>query len=49
MEDTDGTTFVQVQTSDLYRLVLGPSVSTHTLRLTAEAPNLEAFAFTFSA
>ena len=49
MVDADGSTFVQVQASDLYRLVLGPSIGTHTLRLTAEAPNLEAFAFTFSA
>ena len=45
----DGSTSVSVQTSDLYRLVLGPSIGTHTLRLTAEAPNVQAFAFTFSA
>jgi hypothetical protein len=45
----DGSTSVPVQTSDLYRLVLGPSIGTHTLRLTAEAPNVQAFAFTFSA
>ena len=31
----DGSTSVSVQTSDLYRLVLGPSIGTHTLRLTA--------------
>jgi thiol-disulfide isomerase/thioredoxin len=47
--DADGNTFVAVQASDLYRLVLAPSIDTHTLRLTAEAPNLQAFAFTFSA
>ena len=47
--DADGSTFVSVQASDLYRLVLGPSIGTHTLRLTAEAPNVQAFAFTFSA
>ena len=45
----DGSTSVSVQTSDLYRLVLGPSIGTHTLRLTAAAPNVQAFAFTFSA
>jgi thiol-disulfide isomerase/thioredoxin len=49
MVDADGNTFIHVQASDLYRLVLGPSIGTHTLRLTAEAANLEAFAFTFSA
>jgi thiol-disulfide isomerase/thioredoxin len=49
MVDADGNTNVEVQASDLYRLVLGPSIGAHTLRLTAEAPNLEAFAFTFSA
>jgi hypothetical protein len=38
-----------VSASDLYRLVLGPTIETHTLRLTAEGPDLEAFAFTFSA
>jgi thiol-disulfide isomerase/thioredoxin len=49
MVDGDGNTFVAVQASDLYRLVLAPSIDTHTLRLTAEGPNLQAFAFTFSA
>ena len=47
--DANGHTFVRVQASDLYRLVLGHSIQTHTLRLTAESPNVEAFAFTFSA
>jgi len=49
MVDASGKTFVRVQASDLYRLVLGPSIATHILRLTAEAPSLQAFAFTFSA
>jgi thiol-disulfide isomerase/thioredoxin len=47
--DANGHTFIRVQASDLYRLVLGRSIQTHTLRLTAESPNVEAFAFTFSA
>ncbi len=49
MVDANGDTFVHVQASDLYRLVLGHSIQTHTLRLVAESANLEAFAFTFSA
>jgi thiol-disulfide isomerase/thioredoxin len=49
MVDAQGNTFIHVQTSDLYRLVLGPAIGTHTLRLTAQARGLEAFAFTFSA
>jgi len=40
---------VVVAASDLYRLVLGPAVEGHTLRLIAQAPGLEAFAFTFGA
>jgi len=49
MVDESGATFVRVTASDLYRLVLGPSVEQHTLRLTARAPGLQAFAFTFGA
>lgn len=45
--DANGNTYIDVTSSDLYRLVLGPSVATHTLRLIAQAPGLEAFAFTF--
>lgn len=45
--DANGNTYVEVTSSDLYRLVLGPSVETHTLRLIVQAPGLEAFAFTF--
>ena len=49
MVDANGNTFVVVAASDLYRLVLGPAVEGHTLRLIAQAPGLEAFAFTFGA
>jgi hypothetical protein len=45
--DANGNTYIEVTSSDLYRLVLGPSVATHTLRLIVQAPGLEAFAFTF--
>lgn len=45
--DEQGTTYVRVQASDLYRLALGPRVEQHTLRLTPRTPGLEAFAFTF--
>jgi len=45
--DSEGATFVRVTGSDLYRLVLGPSVEQHTIRLTTRAPGLRAFAFTF--
>jgi thiol-disulfide isomerase/thioredoxin len=47
--DPDGTTYVRVQASDLYRLVLGPRVEQHTVRLTPRTPGLEAFAYTFGA
>jgi thiol-disulfide isomerase/thioredoxin len=47
MVDSDGATFVRVTASDLYRLVAGPAVEQHTIRLTARAPGLRAFAFTF--
>jgi thiol-disulfide isomerase/thioredoxin len=46
--DADGNTYVHIDASDLYRLVLGPAIETHLLRLTAETPGVEAFAFTFS-
>jgi thiol-disulfide isomerase/thioredoxin len=49
MVDADGTTYVRVSASDLYRLVLGPRVEQHTVRLTPRTPGLEAFAFTFGA
>jgi thiol-disulfide isomerase/thioredoxin len=49
MVDGQGQTFVQVSGSGLYRLVLGPSIEQHTLRLTARAPGVQAFAFTFGA
>jgi len=45
----DGSTYVRVQASDLYRLVLGPKVEQHSLRLTPRTPGLEAFAYTFGA
>jgi thiol-disulfide isomerase/thioredoxin len=46
--DADGNTYVHVTTSGLYRLVLGTATGDHLLRLTAQAPGVEAFAFTFS-
>jgi thiol-disulfide isomerase/thioredoxin len=49
MVDAEGNTFVRVHASDLYRLVLGTAIETHTLRLTAEVPDVKAFVFTFSA
>jgi thiol-disulfide isomerase/thioredoxin len=45
----DGSTFVRVQASDLYQLVLGRTVGDHTIRLVARGAGLEAFAFTFGA
>jgi thiol-disulfide isomerase/thioredoxin len=47
--DDSGATYVRVQASDMYRLVLGPRVEEHTLRLIPRLPGLEAFAFTFGA
>ncbi|HZQ80212.1 MAG TPA: redoxin domain-containing protein [Acidimicrobiia bacterium] len=47
--DPDGSTSVRVQASDLYRLVLGPKVEQHAVRLTPRSPGLEAFAYTFGA
>jgi thiol-disulfide isomerase/thioredoxin len=49
MIDGQGQTFVRVSGSDLYRLVLGPSIEEHTVRLTARAAGVQAFAFTFGA
>ena len=49
MVDPDGTTYVRVQASDLYRLVLGRRVEQHTVRLIPRTPGLEAFAYTFGA
>lgn len=49
MVDAQGSTFVRISGSDLYRLVLTPSIEDHTLRLTARAAGLQAFAFTFGA
>jgi thiol-disulfide isomerase/thioredoxin len=47
MVDTAGHTTVQVTNADMYRLVLGPAVEGHVLRLTAGAPGLLAYDFTF--
>src|SRR5207302_4647659 len=47
--DADGTTYVRVRASDLYRLALGPGVEQHTVRLIPRTPGLEAFAYTFGA
>ncbi len=49
MVDGQGRTFVQVADADMYRLVLGPVVEGHALRLTAEGPGLLAYSFTFGA
>ncbi|MFN2607450.1 MAG: redoxin domain-containing protein [Acidimicrobiales bacterium] len=45
--EADGTTVVHVDRSDMFRLVLGPAVEVHTLRLSARSPGVAAFAFTF--
>ena len=47
--DGQGNTFVAVGAPDLYQLVLSPGIEGHTLRLTAEQPGLQAYAFTFGA
>ena len=47
--DGRGQTFLSVSTPDVYRVVLGPRVEDHTVRLIAPAPGLQAFAFTFGA
>jgi thiol-disulfide isomerase/thioredoxin len=45
--DAGGATSVHVDHDGLYRLVLGPEVQEHRLRLTAVQPEVSAFAFTF--
>ena len=45
----DGTTYLHVAASDLYRLALGPRVEQHIVRLIPRTPGLEAFAYTFGA
>jgi hypothetical protein len=45
--DDNGATVVHVDHDGLYRLVLGPDVEEHTVRLTARHPEVAAFAFTF--
>ncbi len=47
--DAQGQTYVLVSTPTLYQLVLSPSLETHTVRLIAEAPGLQAYSFTFGA
>ena len=47
--DDQGATYVHVEASDLYRLVLGPRVEQHTVRLIPRTAGLEAFAYTFGA
>jgi thiol-disulfide isomerase/thioredoxin len=47
MIDGEGRTFVRVDVSDMYRLVLGPTIGNHTLRVIAQGPGLLAFDFTF--
>jgi len=47
--DDQGATYIRVQASDLYRLVLAPRLEEHIVRLIPRAPGLEAFAFTFGA
>jgi hypothetical protein len=47
--DDQGATYVRVLASDLYRLVFGPRVEEHIVRLIPRTPGLEAFAFTFGA
>jgi thiol-disulfide isomerase/thioredoxin len=45
--DGQGATYVHVEASDLYRLVLGPRIEEHTVRLIPRTAGLEAFAYTF--
>jgi thiol-disulfide isomerase/thioredoxin len=47
--NAQGQTYVEVTSSDLYPLVLTPRLERHTLRLVAQAPGVQAFAFTFGA
>jgi thiol-disulfide isomerase/thioredoxin len=45
--DANGRTVVTVAQPDMYRLVQGPAVEQHQLRVVAERPGLEAYALTF--
>ena len=45
--DGNGRTVVTVQASDMYRLLLNQTVANHVLSISASAPGLEAFDFTF--
>jgi hypothetical protein len=45
--DASGATTVTVADADMYRLVLGPAVEGHVLRVTATTPGLLAYDFTF--
>jgi len=45
--DAAGRTTVSVTNADMYRLVLGPAVEGHVLRVVASAPGLLAYDFTF--
>lgn len=47
--DDSGGTYVRVEAADMYRLVAGPRIEEHVLRLVPRTPGLEAFAFTFGA
>jgi thiol-disulfide isomerase/thioredoxin len=44
-----GRTVVRVSASDLYRIVLGPAIESHTVTLVARSAGLRAYAFTFGA
>jgi thiol-disulfide isomerase/thioredoxin len=45
--DQDGRTVVTVDASDMYRLLLTPTVGDHVLSISATAPGLTAYSFTF--
>jgi thiol-disulfide isomerase/thioredoxin len=47
--DAQGQTYITVSTPDLYKLVLSPGLETHTVRLIAQSPGLQAYSFTFGA
>jgi thiol-disulfide isomerase/thioredoxin len=47
--DAAGRTTVAVADADMYRLVLGPAVEGHVLRISAGTPGLQAYSFTFGA
>ena len=46
-EDANGRTVVSVRAPDMYRIVGSSTVGDHILTVTASAPGLEAYAFTF--